>query len=373
MRNRIIYQSEALFTSQITGAALGAGTITSGEAINLQRITEVSTNAEITRQDANVFGKLASIDRPIIDEPTVSLDFGYYLANAYNENALGLTTGDNVNCLSGVLANSPVANRNYYILTVEEGTDANGVDPQAAGKGIVGIGNGFLSNYSVNLAVGEIPSASVSVEASNITFSLSNTNGIQNPGIVVTGATAAQYTGLVKLPIASTGTLDVAVLRPGDIVLDFGDAHFDMGGAILPGMTGTSTSAHVQSVSIDLPLSRVPQQRLGNSAAFSRELEVPISISLSVSANVADISEGSLVDLICAGQTERDITISLYKPCEADDVSPVANMKFILKGATLDSQNFSSTVGDNKTVDLTFTSQVGGPNDQTKGLFIVGS
>ena len=47
-------------------------------------------------------------------------------------------------------------------------------------------------------------------------------------------------------------------------------------------------------------------------------------------------------------------------------------MKFTMKGATLDSQSMSASIGDNKTVDLTFSAQVGGPQDTINGLFISG-
>jgi hypothetical protein len=45
-------------------------------------------------------------------------------------------------------------------------------------------------------------------------------------------------------------------------------------------------------------------------------------------------------------------------------------MRYTLKGAKLDSQEFSSAIGDNKSVTLGFSAQIGGPNDTNKGLFI---
>ena len=382
-RNRIIYQSEALFSSiAVTGDSDTAGAIPSGNVVNLQRVTEISNNAEITRQDVNVFGQLASISREVIEEPTVSMDFKYYLADGFNESGIGLTTfnsaGGEVTCLSGILANTVEAKRNFYVLTVEEGADANLQVPpsQILGKGVIGIGNAYLTNYTVDAAVGEIPSASVSVEAANITFNLYTASGIQNPAIDSLSNVAAQLTGMITIPTATTGELNVKVLRPGDIVMDFGSETLDMGGAYLPGMDGTTgasptkQSAHIQSFSLELPLSRTPLNRLGNSFAFSRELDVPINITLNVSANLADISEGGLNDLICATQT-RNITIKMYEPC-SEGTAENLNLEFTLKGASLDSQNMSSTIGDSKTVELTFVSQVGGPQDTTKGLFISG-
>lgn len=385
-RNRIIYQSEALFVSNhVTGDANDPiGDIPAAKVVNLQRVTEVSTNSEIARQNVNVFGRLSALSREILEEPTVSADMTYYLADGFNESGIGLTTyksagNQMVNCLSGILANNPEATKNVFILTVEEGIDANGVNPQGAATagdlGIIGLGNAFVSNYTVDAAVGEIPSAKVSFEASNISFALSAVDGVTNPSLNVGASVPVQYTGKVLLPTASTGTLSVKILRPGDIVLDFGDAALDMGGALLPGMSGVGTrqTAHVQSISLEVPMSRTPQRRLGNAFAFSRELDVPIDVTMTVSANLADIDSGSLEDLICAGSTERNISVKLYGPCAADDGNDSQlNMMYELRGATLDAQNMSSNIGDAKTVELTFRSQIGGPNDQTKGLFISG-
>ena len=46
---------------------------------------------------------------------------------------------------------------------------------------------------------------------------------------------------------------------------------------------------------------------------------------------------------------------------------------YTIKGAQLEGESFSSSIGDNKTVDLTFTAQVGGPEDTDNGIFISGS
>ena len=48
-------------------------------------------------------------------------------------------------------------------------------------------------------------------------------------------------------------------------------------------------------------------------------------------------------------------------------------MQYTIKGARLEGESFSSSIGDNKSVDLTFTAQVGGPEDQENGIFMRGS
>lgn len=395
-RNRVIYQSAAIFSSTITGAN-GDSTIPSSEVFPLQRVTDVSFGGEVTRTDINVFGQLASISREIIEEPTVSLDFSYYLADGWNESGcLGLNVGDGSNLISNILDGGD--ERNYYILTVPEGQDADGTTSDAGTNGMVGIGNAFMSNYSVNISVGDIPNASVSFEAANLNFSTGSwydnaggdvaageKDGFRNPALdrAATNPSTAQYTGLVSLPTFNTyeedssindawnsQKLEVSVLRPGDVTVTFDTNSISGGGVVLPGMDVASTrqAAHVQSVTIDVPLSRTPLNKLGNPFAFSRELEVPINVTVNVTANVGDVTTGSLVDLVCADGAGRDIIIDMKSRCGG-----LTNMYYEIKSCKLDSQSMSLNVGDSQTVDLTFTAQVGGVNDSSNGVFLSGA
>ncbi len=372
-RKRIIYQSEALYAGA-TGATKGS------DGINqIHRVQDVSHSVEVTRTDVNEFGKLAALSREVIEVPTVGLDFTYYVVDGQNEaSGLGFSVdGHNVsastNCLSGIMKqNSTDAEKNYYIVTVPEGEDASNGGTAATytspgSNGLIGIGNGYITSYGLEASVGEIPSASVSVEASNLRFDTSS-SGVPNPAISTSDGSAMP--GNVEVPISNTGTLAAAALRPGDITLDFGTTLNQMGGAILPGYTADTGIACVQSVSLDLPLGRTPLQCLGSVFPKSRELDFPINATLSVSANLADISSGSLRDLLCSDASERDITLTMRTRCGTSEASKALVVE--MKNAIMDSQNMSSTIGDNKTVDLTFSTQIGGPTDTNNGVFISG-
>ena len=370
-RKRTIFNNEDIFLSNVTGVAGRAGTITPSEVTQLHRVQSTSYDSSVNRQDVQEFGALARISSEIIEPPSVSVNIDYLLADGHNETGIGLdaTSSTPPNALSGILANAPKAEKNIYIFTAPEGIDAHGTSPQAAANQFFSFGNCFLTSYSINLSVGELPSASTAFECSNMRIEEGSTLGIVNPAIVTTGqGTPQSYTGLVTFPTPSTGSLSVAALRPGDITIDFGTTDLQVGGPILPGTTSadTKTAMHVQSVSIEIPLSRDPLQRLGNAFPFSRELQVPITVTMTVNANLGDIAEGSLVDLICESEETRDIVVTLNDPCTSD-----LNMKFELKGAIFESSSYSLAVGDtSKSVDLTFTAQLGGGNDQSRGLFI---
>ena len=376
-RKRVIYQSEALYSAK-TGASGPA------DIQQIHRVQDISHSVEVARTDVNEFGRLAALSREVIEVPTVSCDFSYYVIDGHNEaSGLGLTVEGfgpttAVNCLSGIMAeDSEVAEKNYYILTTPEGSDATRESaytaPQFATFGVIGVGNGFVTSYGFSASVGEIPSASVSVEASNLRFDTSG-SGFQDPAIDSAGNAVSST---VELPLSTTGDLQAFAIRPGDIEVNFGTAELQQGGALLPGMTATESNrdgkACVQSVSIDLPMSRTPLQCLGSIFPKSRELDLPISTTLTVNANVSDISSGDLNSLLCSDAQKRNITVKLRSRCGNKDTDADNIMTFGFSGAQLDSQSMSSSIGDNKSVDMTFSAQIGGPEDATNGLFISGS
>ena len=82
-RNRVIYQSEALFVSEDASSKLAS------KHEQIERVQSANFSYTINRQDVNQFGNLARIDSLVLDPPTVSVDFSYYLTDGFNERALG--------------------------------------------------------------------------------------------------------------------------------------------------------------------------------------------------------------------------------------------------------------------------------------------
>lgn len=375
-RNRVIYQSEGLFSSKALNST------SSGDHRQLKRVQSANYSFEITRQDVNQFGQLARIDALVLQSPTVSLDFSYYLADGFNESALGFYmqgTGTPAgpvgagNFASGQMVSS--SGINFYIVTDSEGIDLNYDNGDAnalSGKGVIGVGNGFITDYTLNAAVGDLPTVSVSVEGLGFcaaTYGINgNVTGFVGPAINPELGTKL-FTGTgdyVKLPLPSTGD-GVTALRPGDITLNFG-GFTGTGGtpASNVDMTG-SNSINIQSVSLSLPLSRTPIERLGSRFAFARVTDFPVTATMSINALVNEVQARNLADMIDDG-TERDITLTIKKP--GTDTLAV---KYTFKAARLDSESYSSDIGSNKSVDLSFSTQIGGPNDLVHGVYFSGA
>jgi len=393
-------------------------------ARQLQRVQSANYSFTINRQDVNQFGQLSRIDSVAIDPPTVSLDFSYYLSTGANEALLGFNVStlakledkSATNFIKTDSASENEGGRNFFILTTPQGTDAIGNsafdnidgddDPGGASKvSTIALGNGYVTNYGIEASVGGMPTASVTVEGLNLR-SDSGFHNVPLPavnnerGTPVNGSSKGsdenrEQGGLTfTLPTPVSGVLNEAAadstdedgddhsgqadgwscLRPGDIEMHLGAAGAAGVMNTLPGedppTDHTSGACHVQSFSIDVPMGRTPIQRLGTPYAYSRPLDFPLTVSVSVSAIVSDLKAGNVADQLFDHEN-HDLHFILREPTP-DGTGPVA-MAFYVRGAQLEGEAFSSSIGDNKSVDITFSCQVGGPEDTARGLMVAGS
>ena len=379
-RNRVIYQSEALYVSK------NVNSTGSGEHRQLTRVQSANYNFSIDRKDVNQYGQLARIDALVLKSPTVALDFSYYPTDGFNERALGfyVQTGSATegNFSSGQMGSS--SGQHFYIVTTSEGSDLNNETAGLNNKSVIGIGNGFLTNYSVDASVGNLPTVKVTIEGLNMnssTYEVQNgVTGLQSPQVDPVAGTASTGAGgsgiIVQLPNPSqgTGSATPSALRPGDIVINFGDYGAETEGLATPiaNMSGTAAGIgtdglHLQSASLALPLSRTPIERLGSRFAFARVVDFPVVSTLNVSAILNETQARNLASML-DDNTERDVTITI----KSSKNTSTNALIYKLKGSRLKSESFSSSIGSNKTVDLVFETQIGGPNDSKHGVFLSG-
>jgi hypothetical protein len=438
-RNRVIYQSQALFIApsstgaQVSGvhadgtgpkteapyAPQGTGELGSGISLlkKMDRIQSCNFNFTLNRQDVNEFGKLARIDTLVTEPPTVGLDFSYFVTDGLNERLMGFnmtglaTSVTDANMSTGPLGAQSISGllqdlqgNNYYILTVEDGEDVVGQnDTLSPNSTVVSIGNGFITDYSFEAAVGGLPTATVTVEAFNIKTDAniapvsldkadapagSTVDGDityvsgNSPAVNLFTTPASKFTGTAeayKLDYSrhfpdryddsvysytgfTTGSSSVSALRPGDITIEFPSGN---GGVSISG----TNSAHIQSFSFSIPLTRTILQRLGSVFGYTRVVDVPINMELSISAIVSELKGLNLFDTM-ADTTKYDFAVVLN---DTDTASPNPKMRYEVKNAQLVSETYSEAIGDNQSVDITYTVQLGGANDTAAGVFMSGS
>jgi hypothetical protein len=383
----------------------------------LHRIQSANFNFTINRQDINEFGKLARLDSIVMESPTVGLDFNYYLTDGGNERKMGFNlptnnsgklarataaeaawTGDG--CVSGYSALSGLIEdtqgNNYFIVTSKEGVDVQGDDVTATAGDfdVISIGNGFVSDYSIDASVGSVPTASVTVEAFNIrvddkisgaltngSAGGANVTGNQIPGVNDTDGQQVNINyqfdgGTLQTTGDYTAATTVAnntitALRPGDLLLEFinpeSSSFNNDGFTVLSG----AGAAHIQSFGVSVPMSRTVLGRLGNTFGYARVIDLPLNLDISISAIVSELRANNLFERLNSPD-KVDFRLSMRR--SAGTGQPGADAFVIdVKGARLEGESYSSSIGDNETVDITFSTQVGGANDTSNGIFMRGS
>jgi hypothetical protein len=385
-RTRIISQSKAVFISP-TGFTTGASTSESSGYVpdQLHRIDTLSFDIDIAgaRTDIREFGQLARIASVTMSDINPSLSFGYYLADGENEarlgfNNQGISPASNPvsQFISGIVSeDTNKRQKNIYVLTTKEGEDAfsSGELLKAAtwpNVDNVGFGNVTLNSYTASFSVGEIPRVDIEAECSNIVFNTESLSG-KNPSINQLGArqvgdyilATTGYNDVTSTIAPSTGDMRFAVLKPDDITITFSNPTFEMGGTDFSDM-------HVQSATLEVPLTRTNIEALGSARPVAKPLDFPIDVTLSFSSLLKNFDDGSL-DLILTG-TAGDETTNITLSITDEQTTGIQN-KWILQGAQLDSQSFNQGLDDNETVDLTFSASIGAPNTTEQGIFYTGA
>ena len=358
--NRLLYNALGLYASQVdaTGVQTGANTIK-----QLTRVQSFSEDFSRNLTDINQFGNLAAIDRLDVEGPTVSSSFSYYITDLGNEARIGLTVATGVqpliSCVSGVLSKATDV-KNYYLLVVDEGAGQDASTYTGPLSGIVAIGNASITSYSMNFAVGDIPSADISVEGLQWR-TYADADGTND----VPAINPSNGQSLIGVPFVlpqhqtNAYATQPAALLPGDIVF----APTGMLGA-------TEAGLNVQSVTLSFDLSRTPINKLGSRYAFAREIDFPVTATVAVESEIRNFDDSNLASLLCQTGT-LDLQLILKKNSCSGNGAAAATVQF--RGAKVVSQNFDSSIGSNATFSVNYEVQIGAANDLQKGIFFSGT
>ena len=92
---------------------------------------------------------------------------------------------------------------------------------------------------------------------------------------------------------------------------------------------------------------------------------------MSLEGSVAELAVVTSQSATLANLVDEDGVFHIVVSLNAPGTSIVV-AEYNLKGAKLDSQEFSSGIGDNKSVTFNFSTQIGGPNDTVSGFYLRG-
>jgi hypothetical protein len=358
-RNRTIYQSLGLFTGP-TGFSFSSGNSGVNFLTQLHRVQTFNSSVSLSRSEINQFGQLSAIDRPIVEAPTVPIDFSYYVTNGHNESGLGFPV-NNTSALTNFLTKTN-DEKCFYLLVGPEGVDVNVSAVNSSQSFVQAIGNAFLTNYTIEASVGGFATASVSAEGQNLRIYQGST-GLVMPQVNPQNGSIG--TNLFSIPTLSTGTSDmVPALRAGDITLKVPS------GAAFGAVTSGNGSCHLQNFSMTVPLSRENLNRIGSKYAYSKELTVPVTVTANFSALAADLQNSFLDQFLC-DETFKTIQVEMREP--SCNTSGPLSFAVTLAGAKLDSTNYSNSIGPNGTVDFQLSVVVGSSGDVNNYIAFSGS
>jgi len=325
-RNRVIYQSEAL------GVRGG-----SDSPVALRRVQSINYSFSVGRTDVNQFGELAAIDRIILEQPTVTMDFSYILHGLTNESSLGFDVVGSNSCITNILDNTQ-DKKDYFVALAAEGEDAATAGADTVTSQIE-VPEAFITSYSAAGSVGEFPTATVNVEALDMKI----------------GQSSSTDFGMKHASTEDGGMTNSKVLRPGEILLDINA----FGGTV-----------HLQSFTLTVDLTREPINRLGTNFPFARVISFPVNATLSAEGILVgddgsdSASLGELVD-------NDDAIASMIVDCRSQTGTGHApGCKFEVKEAKLDSYGYTSSVGANKSVSMDWSVPIGSKSQTGKGVFM---
>lgn len=350
--NRQIYNVLGLFVSPSpsTGFMFSSGTSGVNLLRTIPRVQSASTSATPNREDVLQYGGLARIDQIITSPADVSLNFDYLLVDGYAESVMGFAAKGEQTFISGLIDNTQ-QEKNYFVAVAPEGSDLIGTTANANNINVIGISNGVISNYSLNLAVGTIPRVSVTVQGSNRATYTGSANKASPAIDFNTALPVAGPTFTIPAMNAYTGANIISALKPGDITVGF--PRLNGFGDYMSGLG----SIRVQSVGLSIPLSTDSINVLGNPFPVARPVTFPINTTLTIDATSADIAESSIANLFCS-----DDPVDLLVTCRVPNCQRTGSSAVTIRynGAKVTSHDWSSAIGQSSTTRITFSNQVGG-------------
>ena len=248
--------------------------------------------------------------------------------------------------------------KNYYLSIVEDGSDNNLRQlNRLIQTGVIGLGNGYITSYTIEAGIGALPVVSVEVDGLNISVHNNISNAIKLPSInTLTDKPIDDKFFILPSPKTDLYSGQISVLNPGDITLNIPDS-----------LGFLNTDLKIQNFSINLNLDRQRRQKIGRRYPISREINFPSFATIEINADVGDLSSGQLNQIFCSKPT-YDFNIILNKPCQNSTA-----MIFSIKDARLISQNFASELNTNSNIDLTYEVQIDAPFTMNRGLFVSGT
>ena len=385
-RNRIIYNVEGLYVAPYSGEQNPTSDYYLANNLILKRLEKIQDfNYSIQQPRLNVqaFGQKQNIFQGINGPPEVTFNFSYIPDGVTNENRLDFNvnhfSGYNAPMFSGLCTNSGLLNdRDFYLvinkndndLFSENATLTNSlinptnvteiINSNSQNYGLLHFQNSYLTEYSFNLSLGNIPVVNQSYVADNIVFYTSG-SGVKYTSLDLRSGINQVNNDTIIIPKAlnynQTAISGQNILLPADASVAF--------------YTNNTTGVlfykdTIQSLDYSLSFNRKPYTAINYKFPLLRKMEFPINGKLNTSFIVEEDLAGSFFDTL---NRDEDYNIVVdFNNTKAG----VNKTKFIFSGCKFTNINYDSSIGSNKTATLSFDFNLD-PDFGRRGLFVSGN
>lgn len=285
----------------------------------LHGVQSVNYGVELAREDVYQFGKLAAVDRIMLETPTVSAETSMYFPN-------GVLVGSDFTTL---LANSikGLASAKMAIAIDEDAKDYNGAGlGDGNPNGAVQIIGANMSSFSLETAVGAIPTLTLGFEGTGLEYGNNQIVGLIDANNTLAGAIVG-FTGVV-LNIDTVHNVIFTNAQSANLSFDLGFEGLQrLGVGVGVGIQGSLQYARVATLPATASLEC-------EGIAVDRGVAVILGTTFSQKAS------GAANNISGGGQT--NVTLNL------------GGVNFTLQKATLDSTNYTGSLGENATCSASF-------------------
>ena len=323
-------------------------------------VRSLSYGFKNVRADSNQVGSQDFYDENIIRHPDVSLKMSYSFSPTFaNEEVMGLDYNLDAKSKFSIIKDLTESSYNFYLYNhPEQEQDAleyikNGTSPN--GGEIVSIGNAYLTNYSMNFALGSVPSVDVEFDCSNIKIENYSSEFIESPAI---NLESGNNVGVGSINILDTNyyepnkfgglyNLDrtkVETILPSDI-------NFQMDNLSVGGQKLELSNHRINQFSVSIPIQRSNSYKLGSDYVCSRKLNYPVNATLSISSLVTNLEAGFISGLVKGDQISNLRIIST-------DCQKKVTSQFYFEDIKLENVDYQTLVNEQTNYNLEFSFQI---------------
>ena len=271
-----------------------------------------------------------------------------------SEYTVGVTKDDsNYKTYIAVATDAPTL---YYYCQLHSAMGGQANTPSPANNldnyEILAFGNAFLTNYSLNYAIGGMPLVSTSYICSTMKFEEGTGNSMEAVPVNLQNGTSTNV-GRCDFTFVN-GSKNPPIVSPVATNSEVTMQNLQIGGQNLSGIH------YLQSVNLNLNLSRISSYGLGSDFAYNRKLQLPAQGSFSATSLVSGFNAGELTGLL---SNESSYSFDVVLASGQDKVL------YRIENAKLESYSYEMSVNE----IMTFNSQFSFPVNESEGLLISGT